>query len=146
MIYICYIICRDNVATCVLVVRDDELSVKDDTTRRRRLPREGHMQEGTGKVTRMDLESKGHETGHVRNRTLNFKAGIAGIPGSRARRRGPSDGAGDSRLSEARHVASVTVSIRWIGTPKKAIRGRKWQPDLSDQARNGKQICQKLTK
>ena len=30
MIYICYIICWDNVATCVLVVRDNELSVKDD--------------------------------------------------------------------------------------------------------------------
>ncbi len=30
MIYICYIIYCNNVATCVLVVRDDELGVKDD--------------------------------------------------------------------------------------------------------------------
>ena len=30
MIYICYIIYCDNVAACVLIVRDNELSVKDD--------------------------------------------------------------------------------------------------------------------
>jgi len=30
MIYICYIIYCDNVATCMLIVRDDELSVKDN--------------------------------------------------------------------------------------------------------------------
>ena len=58
MIYICYIIYRDYVVTCVLAVGDDELAVGDDDDASSEVaegePRAGGLRE----VTRMGLETE----------------------------------------------------------------------------------------
>jgi hypothetical protein len=58
MIYICYIIYRDYVVTCVLAVGDDELAVGDDDDTPSEVaegePRAGRL----GEVTRMGLETE----------------------------------------------------------------------------------------
>jgi hypothetical protein len=52
MIYICYIIYLDNVATCVLTVRDNELGVKDNNNTLLEVAKAGHMREGSGRSHR----------------------------------------------------------------------------------------------